>query len=145
MQLYRFCWKKRFRQFIRRQWRFNSKPPSCDNSKTSHIVDMKLGTVTKVDKENTATSKKLTMPSCCQIITSSSFSNWWPICSQILDAWPKKVTFSLKVTYYLIVIANWTKTYHSSYTIALSKDTIFTKKCWFFATKMLPLAKLLRR
>ena len=31
---------------------------------------------------------------------------------------------------------------HSSHTVALSKDTIFAKKCWFFVKKMLTSAKL---
>ena len=46
---------------------------SCNNSKISHIIDMKFGPVTKLERQKTATSKKLTIASCCQIMTSSSF------------------------------------------------------------------------
>ena len=31
---------------------------NCHNSRTSNAIDMKLGPVTKIDKRNTATSKK---------------------------------------------------------------------------------------
>ena len=30
---------------------------NCNNSRTSHDIDMKLGPVTKLDKESTSTSK----------------------------------------------------------------------------------------
>ena len=35
------------------------KKPSRDNSRTSYDIDIKLGPVTKLDKRNTATSKKI--------------------------------------------------------------------------------------
>ena len=37
---------------------------NCCNSRTSNDIDMNLGPVTKLDKRDTATSKKLTMTSC---------------------------------------------------------------------------------
>ena len=37
----------------------NSSQKSCLNSRTSNDIDMKLGPVTKLDKRNTATSRKL--------------------------------------------------------------------------------------
>ena len=43
------------------------------NSRTSDGIGMKLGPVAKLDKRNTITSKKLTMKSCPQIVTSLSF------------------------------------------------------------------------
>ena len=43
---------------------------NCHNSRTSNNIDMKLGPVTKIDKE---TQKKLTMTLCQQIMMSSSF------------------------------------------------------------------------
>ena len=49
---------------------------NCHNSRTSDDIDMKLGPVTKLDKKNKATSKKLTMMSCRQIVTSLSFSQF---------------------------------------------------------------------
>ena len=42
---------------------------------------MGLGPATEVDNENTATSKKLTMTSCPQIVTSLFFPGLWLICS----------------------------------------------------------------
>ena len=46
---------------------------NCHNSRTSNDIDMKLGPVTKIDKINKTTSKKLTMVSCQQIVTSLFF------------------------------------------------------------------------
>ena len=43
------------------------------NSRTSNDIDIKLGQVTKLDKRNKTTSKKLTMTSCQQVVTSLSF------------------------------------------------------------------------
>ena len=44
---------------------------NCHNSRTSNDIGMKLGQLTKHDKKNTATPKKL-MTSCQQIVTSLS-------------------------------------------------------------------------
>ena len=57
------------------------KNKSCHNSRTNHYTDIKLGPAGKLDKRNTKTSKKLTMKSCRQIVTSLPFLNLWPICS----------------------------------------------------------------
>ena len=61
------------------------------NSRTSNDIDMKFGPVTQRDKRNTATSKKLTMMSCQQIVTSLSIfrfvANLEQCGSQILGAW----------------------------------------------------------
>ena len=46
---------------------------NCHNSKTSDDIDMKLGSVTKLDKRNKAASKKWTMTSSQQIVTSLIF------------------------------------------------------------------------
>ena len=43
------------------------------NSRTSNDIDIKFGPVTKPDKRNKKTSKKLTMTSCRQIVTSLLF------------------------------------------------------------------------
>ena len=60
------------------------------NSRTSHDIDMKLETVTKLDKRNTATSKNLAITSCQQIVTSLSFfqfmTNLQPWGRRIQDA-----------------------------------------------------------
>ena len=46
---------------------------NCQNSRTIGDIDMKLVPVTKLDKRNKATSKKITMASCCRIVTPLSF------------------------------------------------------------------------
>ena len=46
---------------------------NCRNSRTSDDIDMKLGPVTKLDKRNKTTLKKLAMSSCQKIVTSLSF------------------------------------------------------------------------
>ena len=43
---------------------------NCHNSRTSHDIDMKLGPVTKLERSNKTTSKKLTMTSWQQFETS---------------------------------------------------------------------------
>ena len=81
---------------------------NCGNSRTSNDVGMKLGPVTKLDKRNTATSKKLMMTSCQQM----SLSNFWFMTnleqsgSWIPDAWSVKLIFSLIITFYLTKIEN---------------------------------------
>ena len=73
---------------------------------------MKLGTVTKLDKRNTAASKNLTITSCRQTVTSLSFfrfiANLEPCGSRISDAWFIKFTFSL-INFYLTKLENRTK------------------------------------
>ena len=54
---------------------------NCHNCRTSHDIDIESRPVSKIDKRNTVTSKKLTMMSCWQIVTSLFFSGLWPICS----------------------------------------------------------------
>ena len=46
---------------------------NCHKSRTGNDIDMKLGPVTKLDKRNKITSKKLTVTSCQQVLTSLSF------------------------------------------------------------------------
>ena len=55
--------------------------------------------------------------------------------SWIPDAWSVKLTFSLIVTFYFTKTENGTK-------IALSKGTIFNKKCWLFARELMTSANL---
>ena len=78
---------------------------------------MKLGPVTKVDKRKMATSKKLTMMSCQQIVASLSsiqfMANLQSYRSQIPDAWSLKLTFSLTITFYLRKTENRTKKFYS--------------------------------
>ena len=46
---------------------------NCHNSRTNDDIDMKLGTITKLDKKNKTVVKKLTMTSCQKIVTSLLF------------------------------------------------------------------------
>ena len=72
---------------------------------------MKLGPVTKLDREAKQQQKNMTMTSYWQIVMSLSLS---------LSV---KLTFSLIVTFYLTKLKTDLK--HSSHTIALGKGTIF--------------------
>ena len=72
------------------------------NSRTSDNIDMKLGSVTNLDKRNKTTSKNLMMRRCQKIVTPLSFfqfmvnlvssKGWSP------DAQSVRLTFSIKVT-----------------------------------------------
>ena len=65
--------------------------------------------------------------------------------SRIPDVCSVKLTFLLTATCYLTITENRNKKLtkkYSSHTVALNKGTIFAKKCWFFAKKMLTWAKL---
>ena len=65
---------------------------------------MKLGAVTKLDKRNTATSKKLTMTSCRQMMSLSNvqlMTNLEQSGSWISAAWSAKFALSLIVNFYL--------------------------------------------
>ena len=57
---------------------------NCHNSRTSDDIDMKLGTVTKLDKRNKTASKKLTVTSCRKIVASLSFLRFMAKFSVIL-------------------------------------------------------------
>ena len=74
---------------------------------------MKLGAVTKVDRRNKITSKKLTMTSCQKIVTSLSFFGFLANLEQsggrIPDTESAKVMFSVKVTFCLTKTENRTK------------------------------------
>ena len=68
------------------------KRENCHNSRTSNDIDIRLGPVTKLDKKNTATSKKIdndVMP-----------ANW----DVVPDAWFVKLTLSLTIAFYLTKI-----------------------------------------
>ena len=87
------------------------------------------------------------MRSCQQIVTSLLFfgfmANLELSGSSIQDAESVKLTFSLKITFYLTKTEKELKNFqHSSHTIALSKGIIFAKKTLIFCTKMLTSAIL---
>ena len=75
------------------------------NSRTSNDIDMKLGPVAKLDKRNTATSKKLTMMSCQQILLSNSrlMTNLEQSGSWIPGVWSVKLTFLLIYVHFHIL------------------------------------------
>ena len=56
---------------------------NCHNSRTRNDIDMKLGPVTKLDKRNTRTLKKLTIAPCRQLWRYCHFSNLWLIWSNL--------------------------------------------------------------
>ena len=83
------------------------------NHFSSDDIEIKLGSVTKLDKRNRKTLKKFTMTPCQKTITSLSFFqfmvNLEQSGSRIPDAQSVKLTFSLTVTFYLIKTENRTK------------------------------------
>ena len=78
---------------------------NCYNSRTSDDIDMKPGPVTKLDKMNKTTSKKLMMTSCRKIVTLLTFfqftANLEQCGSRIPDALSVKLIFSLILISYL--------------------------------------------
>ena len=102
---------------------------------------MKLGPLTKLDKRNKTTSKKLTMTSCRKVMTSKSFfgfltnlerSRGW-----IPDTESAKFMFSLTVDFCV------TKNENIAFTLLLGVKVIFwAKNANFLRKKMLASAKL---
>ena len=87
---------------------------NCHNSRTTHDIDMKLESVTKLDKRNTATSKIFDDDDTSATWNVSVFFqfmvNLQPFGSRIPDAWSIKLTFSLTITFYPTKNENRTKT-----------------------------------
>ena len=85
---------------------------NCHNFRTSDDIDMKLGPVPKLDKRDKTTLKKLTMTSYRQIVMSLSIfqfmANLEQSGSRIQEALSIKLTFPLKITFYLIKTENRT-------------------------------------
>ena len=100
---------------------------------------MKLGPVTKLDNRNKSTSKKFyngVMTANCDVIVIFLIYGQFGAIQKLDSGWSVKLTFSLKVTFYLAKTENRTKNLkHNSHNIALSKGTIFAKKCSLFAKK----------
>ena len=79
---------------------------NCDNSRTSHDIDIKPGLVIKLDKRNSTPSKKFDKG-----VMSTKFDIivFFPIYGQVasirkpwsIEAWSIKLTFSLRITSYL--------------------------------------------
>ena len=83
------------------------------NCRTSNDTDINLRPVTKLDKRNTATSKKLTMTPCQQIVTLLSFfqfmTNLEQSGSSIPDAWSVIFKFPFILTFYFTKTGNRSK------------------------------------
>ena len=81
---------------------------NCHNSRTRDDIDIKLGPVTKLDKRNKTTSKKLTMASYRKLWRNWHFFNLQPI-SSYLEAGFRvhaKLMLSLLVTFNLAKTEN---------------------------------------
>ena len=119
---------------------------NCHNSRTRDDLAMKPGPVTKIDKRNKTTSKKLTITSCRKILTSLSFS--WFLANlvqsggQIPDTESAKFMFSLTVTFCLAKTENKTKKSNIALTLLLWVKVLFWIKIANFCKKMLTSAKL---
>ena len=105
------------------------------NSRTSKDIDMKLGSVTKLDKKNTTTLKKSEddfMSANCDVmvIFFQLIANLEQSRCRIQDALSAKLTFSLIVAFCFTEIG--LKIFkHSSYTIAFSEGTVYAKNAEF--------------
>ena len=85
--------------------------------------------------------------SCQQIVTPLLFCQFMANLEQLEARFQMQ---SIKPTFSIIVIFCLTKTekkklknlQHSSHTLALSKGTIFTRKCWFFLQKNADISKI---
>ena len=89
--------------------------------------------LTKLDKSNKTTSKKIDVTSCRKIMTSLSFFGFLANLEQsggrIPDAESAKIMFSVIGTFCLAKTETELKNLqHSSHTIALSKSTFLDKK-----------------
>ena len=86
---------------------------NCHNSRANVDIDMKFGSVTKIDKRNKITSKKLTTTSCQKTVTSLSFfgflANLGQSDGRIPDTESAKLMFLVIVTFFLTKAENRTK------------------------------------
>ena len=140
MKLQHRCFIVNFKTFFRHFGQSLIKE-NYHNSRTSDGADMKLGPVPKLDKRNKTTSKKFDDDVNLEIAMSTAKLEQYG--SRSPDRQSVKLTFLLKVTFYLIKTDNRTnKISNSSNTIALSKGTIFAKNDDFLQRKMLISAKL---
>ena len=106
-------------------------------------INMKLGTVTKFDKENTTMSKRLPVMLCYKIMNSFSFfqfmTNLEQSKSQIPDAWPIILKYSLITIFCLTKSENRTKICFTKLSqncfwvkvlFSPKNVDILPKKCW---------------
>ena len=86
---------------------------NCLNSRTTDVINMKLGPVNNRYKKNKTTSKNFDGDVMSKIVTSFSFfqfmANLEQSGSRIPGAWSMELTFSLTITFYLAKTENRTK------------------------------------
>ena len=75
---------------------------NCHNSRTSHDIDMKLGPLTKAEKSNTATSKKMDNDVMAEDFDVFAFFTIYghTVTIRKRDSGPMVYKFSLTVTCY---------------------------------------------
>ena len=94
---------------------------NCHNSRTSNDADMKLGPLTKIDKKNTVTSRKIYE----NLVSEPRFLvNLEQSGTEIRDPSPINLKLSLITTFYLTKTGNRTK---KSLTIFLQKNADISK------------------
>ena len=118
---------------------------NCHNSRTSD--DMKLGPVTKLNKRNKTTSKKLPLTSCRKIVKSllvfGFLVNLEQSGGRIPDTESAKVMFSVKVTFFLTKTENRTKkSLTQRLTLLLGVKVLFWSKNATFLQKNADISKI---
>ena len=112
---------------------------NCHNSRANVDIDMKFGSVTKIDKRNKITSKKLTTTSCQKTVTSLSFFGF------LANLESAKVMFSVIVTFSLTKPENRTKTSLIPLShCCFEKRYFFGRKMLFFCKKNDDISKIKR-
>ena len=85
---------------------------NCHNSRTSHDIDIEFGPVNKLDKRNTATSKKFDddpMSANCDMVFSQIYGQFAAIEKPDSGRMVYKTYVSLIVTFHLTELENRTK------------------------------------
>ena len=112
---------------------------NCPNSWSSDDIDMKLGTVIKLDKRNKTTSKNLkvtSLPFFQFMANLNQFGSWIPSDQSV------KLKFLLTVTSYLTKTENRTKESATQVTLLLWGKVLFLPKTADFLQKTLTSAKI---
>ena len=102
--------KLRLGNFRFADFRISGIKANCHNFRTSDDIDIELAPVTKLDKKNKKSPKKITITTCQYAVIPLSFfqiiTNLEPSRSRIRDAESVKLRFLLKVTFYLTNTVN---------------------------------------
>lgn len=91
---------------------------SCIDSRSRNDIDIKIGSLFKLEKKNTISSKNLAMISCLQIITLDHFPNLRLICSIL------KTQFFMYAPWYLYFLLTFSScvTYRATHNTNLSSS-----------------------